>query len=274
MARDFLAIPAAGVGVERLFNVARDLCTFRRHCLRPDTIKMLMLQMFVDTFELKEEFREFKRDLKQEENDALDILETTYPEDEIEMVNDVPEDGSDHYIYISEGSDTESRQETRIRKRQTLAATKTVPSGSSKRLPRRPKRNLGLQQSSVSDAENESQQEEQQNEDQNMEGDDEDNVQSEETRKKGKKKSKNAKDVQPDSPEADYDFVDPGPEHLVTDDEELALPPPPEGARFERARGLHSIARGFEGTAAMKKNLIEDFIRERRGAGKQSTRIA
>jgi hAT family C-terminal dimerisation region len=33
IARDYLAIPAASVGVERLFNQARDICSYRRHHL-------------------------------------------------------------------------------------------------------------------------------------------------------------------------------------------------------------------------------------------------
>lgn len=43
MARDILAIPATGVGVERLFNVGRDTCHYRRNRLNGDTIQMIML---------------------------------------------------------------------------------------------------------------------------------------------------------------------------------------------------------------------------------------
>ena len=42
MARDVLAIPVSGVGVERLFNTARDICHFRRHSLDASTIQKLM----------------------------------------------------------------------------------------------------------------------------------------------------------------------------------------------------------------------------------------
>ena len=43
MAKDILSIPASGVGVERLFNTARDICHYRRNRLNADTIEMIML---------------------------------------------------------------------------------------------------------------------------------------------------------------------------------------------------------------------------------------
>jgi hypothetical protein len=42
-ARDFLAIPASEVAVERLFSMARDLIGVRRHSMKADTMRMLML---------------------------------------------------------------------------------------------------------------------------------------------------------------------------------------------------------------------------------------
>lgn len=57
MAREFLAIPASGVGVERLFNQARDICTYRRHSLKPETLRLLIMLMCMDSFNLKEEYR-------------------------------------------------------------------------------------------------------------------------------------------------------------------------------------------------------------------------
>jgi hypothetical protein len=38
MARDILVIPAAGLGIERVFNIACDVCYFRRLALALDTI--------------------------------------------------------------------------------------------------------------------------------------------------------------------------------------------------------------------------------------------
>lgn len=46
MARDLLCIPLAGVGVERVFNFARDMCDYRRGQLQPDTIRQLLLVYF------------------------------------------------------------------------------------------------------------------------------------------------------------------------------------------------------------------------------------
>lgn len=43
MAKDILSIPASGVGVERLFNTARDVCTYRRNRLNSTTIEIIML---------------------------------------------------------------------------------------------------------------------------------------------------------------------------------------------------------------------------------------
>ena len=47
MARDLLSIPLAGVGVERVFNFARDMCHFRRGQLHPDTIRSLLLVYYL-----------------------------------------------------------------------------------------------------------------------------------------------------------------------------------------------------------------------------------
>jgi hypothetical protein len=46
MARDFLCIPLAGLGVERVFNFARDICHYRRARLLPTTIRALVLLYF------------------------------------------------------------------------------------------------------------------------------------------------------------------------------------------------------------------------------------
>ncbi|KAH8587248.1 hypothetical protein B0O99DRAFT_601847 [Bisporella sp. PMI_857] len=43
MARDLLCIPMAGVGVERAFSFARDICGYRRGQLQPTTIRSLLL---------------------------------------------------------------------------------------------------------------------------------------------------------------------------------------------------------------------------------------
>ena len=55
MARDILAIPATGVGVERMFNAARDICHYRRGQLRPDMVKASMLLKIYDRIKLQDE---------------------------------------------------------------------------------------------------------------------------------------------------------------------------------------------------------------------------
>lgn len=52
MARDNLATPASGAGVERLFNCARDVCHYRRGQLKLEIIRSLMLHLFASKFEL------------------------------------------------------------------------------------------------------------------------------------------------------------------------------------------------------------------------------
>ena len=55
MARDILAIPAASVGVERIFNSARDICHYRRGRLRPDSIQASILTKIYDRIRLQDE---------------------------------------------------------------------------------------------------------------------------------------------------------------------------------------------------------------------------
>ena len=55
MARDFLAIPLAGVGVERAFSTGRDVVPYRRNRLNADTISNIMI--------CKTHWRELTREL-------------------------------------------------------------------------------------------------------------------------------------------------------------------------------------------------------------------
>lgn len=54
MARDILAIPGSGAGVERLFNCARDICHYRRGQLKAETIRDLMLHLCSSKFDLEQ----------------------------------------------------------------------------------------------------------------------------------------------------------------------------------------------------------------------------
>lgn len=91
MAQDFLAIATTGVGVERLFNSARDICHYRRGQLHADTIHGLMLQLTTDQFHLKEEYRDLNEDS---------------PENKACIDSEAEFDGNE-CNYISNGSDGE-----------------------------------------------------------------------------------------------------------------------------------------------------------------------
>jgi hypothetical protein len=48
IARDILPIAAAGVGIERVFNISRDVCDYRRANMSPETIRALMIKYHYD----------------------------------------------------------------------------------------------------------------------------------------------------------------------------------------------------------------------------------
>lgn len=72
MAKDLLAIPLSGVGVERKFNIARDVCHYRRGHLKGKTIEEIMLlkvanqQYFID-LAYQESNKELSADIDQQE---------------------------------------------------------------------------------------------------------------------------------------------------------------------------------------------------------------
>ena len=57
IARDFLAIPVSGVGIESLFNICQDICHYCRSHLDPSTIYYLMLLVLTDQFNLKDDYQ-------------------------------------------------------------------------------------------------------------------------------------------------------------------------------------------------------------------------
>jgi hypothetical protein len=66
MAKDILAIPAAGVGVERLFNIARDTVSYRRGHLAADTIEEIMIIKYYLSSANESELDEFLHSLQQD----------------------------------------------------------------------------------------------------------------------------------------------------------------------------------------------------------------
>lgn len=95
MARDILATPASGAGVERLFNCARDVCHYRRGQLKPETIRCLMLHLFASKFELQQsELERTKEYLSGGEAAILDQTWKPTPSlKDIEPISDNEEQG-------------------------------------------------------------------------------------------------------------------------------------------------------------------------------------
>lgn len=95
IARDILATPASGAGVERLFNCARDVCHYRRGQLKPETIRSLMLHLFASKFELQQtELEMIKEYLSSGEVAILDQTWKPTPSlNDIEPISDNEEEG-------------------------------------------------------------------------------------------------------------------------------------------------------------------------------------
>jgi hypothetical protein len=87
VAKDILAIPIAQVGVERVFNSARDVIGDRRHRLSAQTIRQIM--MLKDTI-----FQETQGKLMPLQESTLPSLlqEQTLPQDEIDDLLELPAD--------------------------------------------------------------------------------------------------------------------------------------------------------------------------------------
>lgn len=73
LARDMFSIPATGVGVERLFSLARDICHYRRGSLNTTTIQDLMMLRCTSRFDVENmEDRVSEEDLDQDERTEAD----------------------------------------------------------------------------------------------------------------------------------------------------------------------------------------------------------
>jgi hypothetical protein len=100
IARDYLAIPASGVGVERLFNTARDVVSYRRHNLTPYTIGQIMVATCSSRFDDLAEMRQQTRDTE----------DADWAPDESDCESDddtATEDDEDEYAYKDMISDDE-----------------------------------------------------------------------------------------------------------------------------------------------------------------------
>jgi hypothetical protein len=95
LARDYLATPATGASVERLFNTTRDICHYRRGSLKSGTIEELMLYLCTSKFDLDvRETEELKQFFTSNEIDALMEEKDKTPDDvEIDEISDTEEQG-------------------------------------------------------------------------------------------------------------------------------------------------------------------------------------
>ena len=70
MVKDVLAIALAGVGVERVFNFARDTCNYRRGHLHEETIKKIMLVKLAHQEKMADDRLSLDMELKKEVADT------------------------------------------------------------------------------------------------------------------------------------------------------------------------------------------------------------
>jgi hypothetical protein len=109
MARDLLCIAIAGVGVERAFNYARDMCNYRRGHTKPDTLRAEMLVFFSQLSESRH------NELQEKLRHIINIKDMTEEEMEVEIQQQEAEinlrsnkmDSWDMDSYISDDESTQ-----------------------------------------------------------------------------------------------------------------------------------------------------------------------
>ncbi|KAL3258479.1 hypothetical protein ABHI18_006016 [Aspergillus niger] len=98
LARDLLAVPATGAGVERLFNSARDICHYRRGSLHEKTIQDLMMHMCAQKFTLdSQQLSHLEKTIPMAENQVTreEELALKATEEEFDLISDCEEDEPD-----------------------------------------------------------------------------------------------------------------------------------------------------------------------------------
>jgi len=114
MARDVLAVPATGVGVERLFNMARDICHYRRSHLKPESIRGSMMVKMFDKIELEDELVALA---ESEEDNPFGVIDDEEVQNEplIQYISDDSEHDENDYelvdvSYMQDDNITRSNQ--------------------------------------------------------------------------------------------------------------------------------------------------------------------
>lgn len=125
MARDLLCIPLAGVGVERTFNFARDICHYRRGQLSPDTIRALILVYHSQIQESRlEEFQRIYSSSQDIQNMTEEEIELEIQEQEGELGildRQIDQWDQDHYISDIEEEEGIPAPTARIKQRLQLS---------------------------------------------------------------------------------------------------------------------------------------------------------
>lgn len=114
VAKDILAIPIAQVGVERVFNVAKDVIGSRRHRLSARTIQQIMV---------------LKDTISQEEEQGLDYLvaqlgEDGEPIDEVNDLFELPASLEHTFDIDEENQTTEEESEEEVQEERQLPPRK------------------------------------------------------------------------------------------------------------------------------------------------------
>jgi len=94
MARDVFSILSTSVGVERMFNYARDICHYRRNNLNDTTIQDLMIYMCLSRFNNEKERLAFIRDSLMSDEDTEEDGEQAdeLSDGELDPISDTEED--------------------------------------------------------------------------------------------------------------------------------------------------------------------------------------
>ncbi|KAJ5274016.1 hypothetical protein N7478_009141 [Penicillium angulare] len=112
LARDALSFPATGAGVERLFNIARDICHYRRGRMKSKTIEDLMMFLCTTRFDMEEQEAKLLREFftwdevetaKEEKDGKIDLIEVDLISDTEEQEDEI--DNQDKHRDIVEIDD-------------------------------------------------------------------------------------------------------------------------------------------------------------------------
>ena len=92
LARDVLSIPTTGMGVERLFNSARDICHYCCGSLNATTIQDLIMFMCTSRFEInKRQLADIKQFLPESKIEELNEEQSTQLLDDVGQISDTEE---------------------------------------------------------------------------------------------------------------------------------------------------------------------------------------